>query len=160
MELTQRVVIPVNSGQVWQALNDPEILGQSIAGCESFEMNDAGGYDLTLQVKMGPVKARFKGEIELSDVVEGVSCTLNGSGKGGVAGHARGSARVHLTTVDATHTSMRYSVQANVGGKLAQIGSRLVDGAARKMANDFFTRFVYILCQDDSVEINLETIEE
>ena len=145
--------------EVWQALNNPQVLKDSLAGCETFELNAQGGYDIVLQAKVGPVKARFHGEVALSDVVEGVSYTLSGSGKGGVAGHAKGAASVHLEPSGEQTTIMKYSVQANVGGKLAQIGSRLVDGAARKMANDFFKRFVRVLCDDDSVEIKLETIE-
>ena len=95
----------------------------------------------------------------LSDVVEGVSVTLAGSGKGGVAGHAKGTARVRLESLGEDETVLHYSVQASVGGKLAQLGSRLVDGAARKIANDFLTRFVRVLCGDDSVEIRPETVD-
>jgi len=158
MELIQQVVIPAAVPQVWQALNDPDVLKQSLMGCESFTENTSGGYDIVLLAKVGPVKARFAGEVTLSDIVEEQSYTLSGGGKGGVAGHAKGSASVSLIALENGHTTMRYSVQASVGGKIAQLGSRLVDGAARKMAKEFFTKFIRVLCEDESIEVTLETI--
>ena len=159
MELSQQVVIPLGSAAVWHALNNPDLLKQSLVGCESFVLNDEGKYDIVLLAKVGPVKARFSGEIDISSIIEGESYILSGSGKGGVAGHAKGSAAVLLKPIDSGHTMMRYSVKAGVGGKLAQLGSRLVDGAAKKMANDFFRNFIRILCNDDAIEVELETIE-
>ena len=158
MELIQQVEIPAAVPQVWRALNDPDILKQSLTGCESFTPNETGGYDIVLLAKVGPVKARFTGELTLSDIVEEQSYTLSGAGKGGVAGHAKGSASVSLMALQNGYTAMRYSVQASVGGKIAQLGSRLVDGAARKMANEFFTKFIRVLCEDESIEVTLETI--
>ncbi len=159
MKLIQRVIIPASREEVWRGLNDPEILKRSLRGCETFEVNEAGGFDIELQIKVGPVKARFLGEVSLTDVVEGESYTLTGVGKGGVAGHARGSAQVALGEPEPGKTEMRYTVDASVGGKLAQVGSRLVDGAARKMANDFFGEFIRVVCHDDQIEFKLETIE-
>ncbi|MDG2071954.1 MAG: carbon monoxide dehydrogenase subunit G [Pseudomonadales bacterium] len=158
MELIQQVDIPAAVPLVWLALNDPEVLKQSLTGCESFTENASGSYEIVLLAKVGPVKARFAGEVTLSDIVEEQSYTLSGGGKGGVAGHAKGSASVSLIALENGHTTMRYSVQASVGGKIAQLGSRLVDGAARKMANEFFTKFIRVLCEDDSIEVTLETI--
>ncbi|MDA0791574.1 MAG: carbon monoxide dehydrogenase subunit G [Proteobacteria bacterium] len=160
MELVQRVIIPAPRQAVWQGLNDPAVLKRSLRGCETFEANAAGGFDIVLQLKVGPVKASFRGEVSLTDVVDGESYTLSGSGKGGVAGYAKGSAHVTLSEPEPGRTEMRYRVDASVGGKLAQVGSRLVDGAARKMANDFFGEFIRVICDDDQVEFILETIEE
>jgi len=109
--------------------------------------------------KVGPVKATFKGEVTLSDVKPPESYSISGSGKGGVAGFAKGGAEVHLESIeDSAVTLMSYQVTASVGGKLAQIGSRLVTGAARKMANDFFTGFVRSLTGDPLMEVDIETL--
>ncbi len=159
MELVQQIVIPAPSDRVWDALNSPEMLQKSLPNCESFEPNEEGGFDVLIRARVGPVSARFSGTIQLSDVVLGQSYRLTGSGKGGVAGHAKGSVKVDLEAVDAFSTRMQYSIQAGVGGKLAQVGSRLISGAARKMAGDFFTRFVRLLCDDESLEVVLETVE-
>ena len=164
MELSQRVEIPVEVASVWQSLNDPLILKQCLTGCEEFEPIGESEFSLVILAKVGPVKARFKGEITMSDVNAPNSCTLSGGGKGGVAGFAKGSANVNLHQKPGSQevtTIMTYSVKANVGGKLAQLGSRLVNGAARKMADEFFTSFVRVVCNDPDgkLEIILETIE-
>ncbi len=163
MELSQRVEIPLGVLQVWQALNDPTILKQCLPGCEVFEATSDNEFNITLLAKVGPVKARFKGEVKLFDVNPPSSYTMSGAGKGGVAGFAKGSATVHLEEKPGeTVTVMTYSVQATVGGKLAQLGARLVFGAARKMASEFFTNFVRVICNDPDgeLEIILETVEE
>lgn len=160
MELSQQVRIPVAQSVVWRSLNDPEILKQCLPGCELFEPVDDTTFDIALTAKVGPVKARFKGEVKLSDVVEPNSYTISGAGKGGVAGFAKGSAEVALTPIeDGDATLMTYAVKATVGGKLAQIGSRLVTGAARKMADDFFAGFVRLVTGDEDLEVQLETLE-
>ena len=163
MELSQRVEIPVEINLVWEALNNPEILKQCLKGCQEFEPVAEGEYVVVLIAKVGPVKAKFKGEVKLSDVNPPHSYTLSGAGKGGVAGFAKGGATVNLETVagNSLATMMTYSVKANVGGKIAQLGARLVNGAARKMADDFFTNFVRLVCDDPDgeLEISLETIE-
>ncbi len=162
MELSQRVEIPLGAAQVWQALNDPAILKQCLPGCEAFDPVSDSEFNITLLAKVGPVRARFKGEVKLINVNPPSSYTLIGEGKGGVAGFAKGSATVRLEEKAAgTITMMTYSVKANVGGKLAQLGARLVNGAARKMANEFFTNFVRVVCNDPNgeLEIKLEIVE-
>jgi len=164
VELSQRVEIPVEVTSVWRSLNDPEILKQCLTGCEEFKPIGESEFSLVILAKVGPVKARFKGEIKMSDIDAPNSYTLSGGGKGGVAGFAKGSARVQLhqkPDCQEVITVMTYSVKANVGGKLAQLGSRLVNGAARKMADEFFTSFVRVVCNDPDgkLEIILETIE-
>ncbi|MCZ6501630.1 MAG: carbon monoxide dehydrogenase subunit G [Gammaproteobacteria bacterium] len=163
MELSQRVEIPLGLVQVWQSLNDPVILKQCLPGCEVFEPIGDSEFNFTLLAKVGPVKARFKGEIKLVDVNPPSSYTLTGAGKGGVAGFVKGFATVRLEEkTEETVTVMTYSVKANVGGKLAQLGARLVFGAARKMANEFFTNFVRVICNDPDgkLEIKLETVKD
>ncbi len=168
MELSQRVWIPVRQVLVWQALNDPEILKHCLPGCESFDaVADAVAdpvadkeFEVVLIVKVGPVKAKFKGEVILTDVLAPISYKISGTGKGGVAGFAKGAAEVSLkSSDDGESTLMSYQVTASVGGKLAQIGSRLVTGAARKMAADFFTRFVRLLSSDENMTVEIETLE-
>ncbi|MCH7743573.1 MAG: carbon monoxide dehydrogenase subunit G [Proteobacteria bacterium] len=162
MELSQRIEIPLGAKQVWRSLNDPVILKQCLPGCELFEAISDTEFNVTIMAKVGPVKARFKGEIKLTDINPPISYTLSGIGKGGVAGFVKGSATVHLEEMGSSVTLMTYSVKANVGGKLAQLGARLVAGATRKLANDFFTNFVRLICDDPDgkLEINLETVEE
>lgn len=170
MELHQRIEIPVSLTAVWRALNDPLVLKQCLAGCEQFEPIGDDTFSILLIAKVGPVKARFKGEVRLSEINEPYSYTISGTGNGGVAGFARGSATVNLEAKHADGelvTVMVYRVNAAVGGKLAQLGSRLVMGAARKMANDFFRQFVLLVSgnhvrrdQHGNVEIKIETIED
>jgi len=172
LELSQRVWIPVRQALVWQALNDPEVLKQCLPGCESFDavadpVGDAVAdpvgdteFEVVLIAKVGPVKAKFKGEVILTDVQAPVSYQISGVGKGGVAGFAKGAAEVSLkSSDDGESTLMSYQVTASVGGKLAQIGSRLVTGAARKMAADFFTGFVRLLSGDENMTVEIETLE-
>ncbi len=159
MELSQRVKIPVTQDLVWQALNDPVVLKQCLPGCEVFSASGEHQFEVALQAKVGPVKAKFKGEVELSDVNPPNSYRISGSGKGGVAGFAKGAAEVALSPDGDSGTLMSYKVSASVGGKLAQIGSRLVTGAARKMADDFFTGFVRQLSGDENMAVEIETLE-
>lgn len=165
MELTQKVQIPLPPEEVWQALNDAAILKQCLPGCEAFDPDDEvpHKFSLVLQAKVGPVKAKFNGEVELSEINAPHSYVLSGSGKGGVAGFAKGSAAVKLDPIDidgAPGTDMTYEVNAAVGGKLAQIGSRLVDGTAKKMAGQFFTNFVRTVLDDPEREVELQTIDK
>ena len=160
MELHQRVKIPVPQHAVWAGLNDPAMLKASLPGCEAFELVSANEFTVILLARVGPVKARFTGDVSLTEVNPPNAYKINGSGKGGVAGFARGGAEVRLEPVDdGAATQMTYRVTASVGGKLAQIGSRLVSGAARKMADDFFSGFVRALSGDESMEVQIETIE-
>ena len=141
MELQQDIEINGSVSAVWEALNDPEVLKRCLPGCEAFDATAENAYDIRMVVKVGPVKAKFAGEITLSDIVPMQSYTISGSGKGGVAGFASGSAAVQLTENGTDSIRLSYVVNAKVGGKLAQLGARLVDGAAKKMATDFFVRF-------------------
>lgn len=141
MEQTGTYEIPAPRTVVWAALNDPEILGECIPGCESVERVDEERFTAKVKAKIGPVSASFQGEIELDELNPPESYTLKGGAKGGAAGFGKGEARVRLEAVDASNTRLIYELKASVGGKLAQIGSRLVDGAARKMAEEFFSAF-------------------
>lgn len=145
MEMSGEQRIPAPRDVVWQALNDPDVLKASIPGCESLEKNEAGdAFDAQVRAKVGPVNAKFAGTVTLSDINAPESYTISGEGKGGAAGFAKGGAKVHLTD-EGAETLLSYAVEAKVGGKLAQLGSRLIDGTARKMADDFFARFSQIV---------------
>ncbi|MGY6705831.1 CoxG family protein [Roseinatronobacter sp.] len=139
MNDTRQIAAPPQ--QVWAALFDPEVLKTCVPGCQELSGNPVDGYEAVVVQKVGPVKATFKGMVTMADVVEGESCTLIGEGKGGAAGFAKGQAQVRLEPAEDGGTVLHYDVDANVGGKLAQLGSRIVDGFARRMAGEFFTRF-------------------
>jgi carbon monoxide dehydrogenase subunit G len=140
MELTGTQEIRLGQDAVWKALNDPSILQQCIPGCESFEPAGEAQYQTVMAATVGPVKARFKGKLSLSDIRPPSGYALSFEGSGGAAGSGKGSARVSLAATP-RGTQLSYSVTAQVGGKLAQVGSRLIDGVAGKMAEEFFTRF-------------------
>lgn len=141
MELTSQQTLPVSQQQAWEALNDVTLLQASIPGCESITPTGDNQYEVAILAAVGPVKARFKGKLRLTDLQPPTSYTMHFEGQGGAAGHGKGSAQVRLEPVNARETLLHYSAQASVGGKIAQIGSRLVDMAAQKMANDFFATF-------------------
>lgn len=140
MEMNQSQRLPVPQQVAWEALNDTEVLKQCIPGCESIEPDGDNAYLLAMTAAVGPVKARFKGRMALEDIQAPDSYTIRFDGQGGAAGFGKGTARVRLEP-DGDETVLSYTVDAHVGGKLAQIGSRLVDAAARKMADTFFARF-------------------
>ncbi len=140
MDMSGEARIPAPREAVWKALNDPEVLKAALPGCESMEAKEDGGFEATVKAKVGPVSAKFTGEVALSDVDPPNGYTISGQGKGGAAGFAKGSAKVRLAD-DPVGTLLTYEVNAQVGGKLAQIGARLIDGTAKKMAADFFERF-------------------
>ena len=140
MEMTGEFRIPAPRQRVWEALNDPEILKQSIPGCQTLEKVSDTEFNGKVVASVGPVRATFGGKVMLSDLDPPQGYTISGEGSGGVAGFAKGGAKVNLAE-DGGATVLHYEVQAQVGGKLAQVGSRLIDGVARKMANDFFARF-------------------
>ncbi|MGF1551681.1 MAG: SRPBCC domain-containing protein [Paracoccaceae bacterium] len=140
MEMTGERIIAADRETVWRALNDPEVLKACIPGCERMERTGPQSLEADVTQKVGPVKAKFKGAVTLEDVVEAESYRLVGEGKGGAAGFAKGAAKVDLS--DAPEgTKLAYDAEAKVGGKLAQLGSRLIDGFAKKMADEFFDRF-------------------
>jgi len=141
MDMTNSRVIPAPPAAVWAALNDPAILQASIAGCESLERIGDSEWRAVVAAKVGPVSAKFSGTMRMIDAAPPSGYTLQFSGQGGAAGFASGEAKVTLTPAENGHTLLTYVVKAQVGGKLAQIGSRLIDGAAAKMADDFFARF-------------------
>ena len=141
MELTGERSIPAPRERTWAALNDPEVLKACITGCESLERDGEDSLVALVAVRVGPVSARFKGKLKLTDVVAPVSYTIHFDGQGGVAGFGKGSADVLLADAGPGQTLLKYVARAQVGGKLAQIGSRLVDSAAAKIAEDFFQAF-------------------
>lgn len=141
MDMTGEYRIPASKQTVWEALNDPEILKASIPGCQ--ELEKVSDTELTAKVatKVGPVSAKFSGKVTLSDIDAPNGYKISGEGQGGVAGFAKGGAEVKLEE-DGAETVLTYTATAQVGGKLAQIGSRLIDSTAKKMANEFFGKFV------------------
>jgi carbon monoxide dehydrogenase subunit G len=140
MELSGARTIAADVDTVWAHLNSAETLKACIPGCEELTGSPEEGFAAVVTQKVGPVKATFKGEVQLSNIVPGQSYTITGEGKGGVAGFAKGGADVVLTPVEGG-TELTYEVQAKIGGKLAQLGSRVIGGFARKMADEFFDRF-------------------
>ena len=141
MELTSSRTVPASVEATWAALNDPQTLKACIPGCESIERVSDNEFRVTMTARVGPVAAKFSGRIILADLVAPTSYRMTFEGQGGAAGFARGEARVALAP-EGTNTRIDYSASAQVGGKLAQIGSRLVDGAAAKVAEEFFACFV------------------
>lgn len=141
MELAQSRTINAPPGQVWAALNDPAVLKECIPGCESLERASDTEWRAVVALRVGPVQARFNGKVLLADLVPPTGYTLRFEGQGGAAGFASGEARVTLAPDGPASTTLAYQAQAKVGGKLAQLGSRLIDGVAAKLADDFFTRF-------------------
>lgn len=140
MELTDTRHIKADAGHVWAAILDPEVLMACIPGCKSMTGSVAEGYTAVVVQKVGPVSATFTGVVTISDIVEGKSLRISGEGKGGPAGFAKGGADVAFAKTE-DGTTLTYNVKANVGGKLAQLGSRIIDGFAKKLADEFFTRF-------------------
>src|SRR5918992_2715944 len=140
MEMTGEQLIPASQQDTWQALNDPEVLRACVPGCESIAAVSDNEYQVQMTAKVGPVSAKFRGRLSLSDIKPPRSYSLAFEGQGGPAGFAKGGAHVRLVP-DGNKTRLRYDVKANVGGKLAQIGSRLVDAAAKKGADEFFQNF-------------------
>ena len=141
MELNGEQLIPAPRPKVWAALNDPEILRQCIAGCESVTKLSDTDFEAAVQVKVGPVKARFKGKLRLGDLDPPRSYRIQFEGQGGPAGFGKGSADVRLEETGPDSTLLHYAAKAQVGGKIAQVGSRLVDMAAQKMAGEFLNAF-------------------
>lgn len=148
MEMTGEFRIPATRQRVWEALNDPEMLKQAIPGCQSIEKVSDTEFTAKVRAKVGPVSATFGGKVTLSDLDPPRAYTIAGEGSGGVAGFAKGSAKVNLDEDGGDATLLHYEVQAHVGGKLAQIGSRLIDATSRKMAQEFFTHFAAVVAPE------------
>jgi len=140
MEMQGQRRLPVEQALVWEALNDPEMLKLCVPGCEKFEVEGEGAYTVVTALKIGPVSARFTGKVKLSDVQPPQSYTLGFEGQGGVAGFGKGTSAVRLEPAEGG-CDLHYTVNATVGGKIAQLGQRLIDGVARSLADDFFKRF-------------------
>ena len=140
MDMQASRQLAVTQQQAWDALNDPEVLKRCIPGCDKVEATGENQYAVGVSVKIGPVSAKFAGKITLSDIVPPQSYTITFDGQGGAAGFGKGNAKVTLTP-QGTGCELAYVVHASVGGKIAQLGQRLIDGAAKGMAEDFFKRF-------------------
>jgi carbon monoxide dehydrogenase subunit G len=134
-------VLPADKATVWAKLNDAETLRASIPGCESLEKLSDTEMQAVAKVKIGPVSARFKGKVNLTDIDAPHSYRISGHGEGGIAGFAKGGANVRLSDAEGGGTKLSYDVDAQVGGKIAQLGSRLIDSTAKKLAQEFFTNF-------------------
>ena len=140
MELQGERLIPASVDKTWASLNDPDVLKACIAGCESLERTGEDSLTAVVALKVGPVSARFKGNLKMTNVQPPSGYTINFDGQGGVAGFGKGSADVALTAEGAS-TRLKYNARAQVGGKMAQVGSRLIDAAAGKITEDFFKAF-------------------
>jgi hypothetical protein len=138
-------LLPADRATVWARLNDTETLKASIPGCESLEKLSDTELQAVAKVKIGPVSARFKGKVNLSDIDAPNSYRISGQGEGGIAGFAKGGANVRLVDADGGGTKLSYDVDAQVGGKIAQLGSRLIDSTAKKLADQFFANFAKAL---------------
>ena len=142
MEMTNTRMVPAPVETVWAALNDPPTLKECIPGCDAIDPDGENAYRIALAARVGPVAAKFSGRMQLADIDPPHGYTLSFDGQGGAAGFAKGEAKVSLVPAEnGAATALSYTVKAQVGGKIAQIGSRLVDGAAQKLADDFFARF-------------------
>jgi uncharacterized protein len=140
LTMTGEVELPASQAVVWARLNDPEVLKACIPGCQTLEKLSDTEFQATAKIKIGPVSATFKGRVELSDINPPHGYTISGEGQGGIAGFAKGGAKVGLFP-NGSGTRMTYDVEAQVGGKIAQLGARLVDGVAKRMADQFFENF-------------------
>jgi uncharacterized protein len=154
MEMSGEQLIPASQQETWEALNDPQVLKACVPGCEAIDHIAGNEYQVQMTARVGPVSAKFKGRLTLSDIKPPHSYSIAFEGQGGPAGFAKGGAQVKLTPQEG-QTKLSYDVKASVGGKLAQIGSRLVDAAAKKVADDFFRNFTLKLSpagsEDDTV---------
>ncbi len=144
MTMTGEIELAAPRQKVWEKLNDPEVLKACIPGCEELERSDDQGFRAVARMKVGPVSARFRGKVTLSDLDPPNGYKISGEGEGGVAGFAKGGARVDLVEREGG-TLLSYHVDAQIGGKLAQLGQRLINGTAKKMADEFFVNFARAL---------------
>ncbi len=145
MTMKGEVELSADRQTVWAKLNDPDVLKACIPGCQSLDKAGENGFHAVVKLKVGPVSATFKGNVELSDLDPPNGYRISGAGEGGIAGFAKGGATVRLTEAAAGGTLLTYDVEANVGGKIAQLGARLIDGVAKKNADQFFANFAEIV---------------
>ena len=151
MQLSNQQSLAVSQAQAWEALNDIALLQQAIPGCESISPLGENQYEVQILAAIGPVRAKFKGKLALENIQAPNSYSLRFEGQGGAAGHGKGQADIRLEGAGPNQTILHYTAQASVGGKIAQIGSRLVDMAAQKMATDFFAKFSTVLAERTAV---------
>lgn len=147
MQMNDNQRIPASREKVWAALNDPDILRQCIPGCQNLEMTSPTEMTAKVVIKVGPVKATFGGKVTLSDLDSPNGYKITGEGSGGVAGFAKGGAAIRLEAVGESETILHYQVDSQIGGKLAQLGGRLIDSTAKKLAGEFFTKFGAIVSE-------------
>ena len=157
MDFTGEYKVPASRDKVWEALNDEDVLKLCIVGCEELNKDSDTEFSAKVTAKVGPVRAKFTGKVTLSDIDPPNGYTISGEGQGGVAGFAKGGAIVKLVAGDGA-TILHYEAKAEVGGKLASVGSRLVEGVAKKTADDFFSKFVEVV-SDGDVDPALEVVE-
>jgi carbon monoxide dehydrogenase subunit G len=150
MQMSGEVMLPADRATVWAALNDPEVLKRCIPGAQELEKLSDTEFQATVKAAVGPVKATFKGRVTLSQIDAPNGYTISGEGQGGVAGFAKGGAKVRLAEAEGGGTRMSYEVEANVGGKLAQLGGRLINGVAKKYADEFFDTFAKAVAPQDA----------
>src|SRR5919202_1541676 len=160
MTMTGEVMLPADRATVWAALNDPEILKRSIPGCQELAKISDTEFTATAKIAVGPVKATFKGKVNLSDIDPPNGYTISGEGQGGVAGFAKGGAKVRLDDGENGGTRLHYDVEAHVGGKLAQLGGRLINGVAKKYADEFFANFAKALAPDAGAPSNAVQVSD
>lgn len=141
MTMSGEATLPAGKDVVWAKLNDPEVLKACIPGCETLSKDDDTHFSAVVKVKLGPVKATFRGKVELQDLDPPDGYRIVGEGEGGIAGFAKGGAKVGLSEAEGGQTLLRYDVEAQVGGKLMQLGSRLIDSVSKKLADEFFSNF-------------------
>ena len=141
MQMKDSQTVPASRDKVWVALNDPAVLKQCIPGCQVLDMTSPTEMTATVVIKVGPVKATFGGKVTLSDLDPPNGYRITGEGSGGVAGFAKGGAAIRLDAVSDSETILYYEVDSQIGGKLAQLGGRLIDSTAKKLAGEFFTKF-------------------
>src|ERR1700722_19674498 len=146
MTMTGEVIVPADRSKVWRMLNDVVVLKSCIPGCHALEKTSDTSFSAIARIKIGPVSASFKGKGRMFDIDPPNGYRINGEGDGGFAGFARGNAKVHLADAP-SGTLLRYDVQADIDGKIAQMGSRLIDGIAKKMADQFFTNFATVVIE-------------
>ncbi|TNE40053.1 MAG: carbon monoxide dehydrogenase [Alphaproteobacteria bacterium] len=158
MQISGEELINAPRDVVWTALNDPEILRQAIPGCQSVEKDGDTAFTATVKVKVGPVSANFKGNVSLSNIDAPNGYTITGEGKGGAAGFGKGAADVQLKETD-SGTLLSYNAEASVGGKMAQIGSRLIDSTAKKLASEFFAKFNELVSSNNAAAAEAQSAE-
>ncbi|MFA7585244.1 MAG: carbon monoxide dehydrogenase subunit G [Novosphingobium sp.] len=157
MELTGEQRIAAPRAKVWAALNDPDVLRQCIPGCQSLDRDGADRFDAVAEVKIGPIGARFNGSVQLSEIDAPNGYVISGKGNGGIAGNAQGKARVRLAD-DAGGTLLNYTVNAEVGGRMAQLGGPIIDATARNLAGKFFEKFGTVVAGEPVVSASAATV--